>query len=546
MAGKPPYIALLPLLPFSPPRLRAELRPWNSNPGAFPSVNRQARAPPLELQTLRWTVFSPSFWRRTLQSGKEFSAFDLAIGRAIPSPIHFDVGQRLKEQLLEQDITGLVDEPQYDTEDATKDGTPFWRAETPPTDAVPAPSDVDPPAPSGSSAPSTPSSPNPPLTASQRNKLKFKARRAKTREKARDLSENPLLKSVHRKRIDGAKASALNLDLDATTLPHTKRGWMGPRPSGDEMAEDEDEGFEASEPPPLHHLDTGLGGAWLGKLTIPILDSHRRIIALLGGTPRDEARWKATTDRAAALLDQRLDRIRLSDERLHHRRAQDSFPAIGRGLSHGGGQIEPRELCNNVSNTQLTDELLADPSFQRLAGFANFLFAMWAPMLFAFYQAQMALLAAWNRALRWNFIGSVFAACTFNFGPRVICASHLDFANLSWGWCALTALGDFDPDLGGHLILWDLRLVIRFPPGSTILLPSAIVRHSNVPIQAHERRSSFAQYTAAGLFRWVRNGFRTDEDFERSASKEEQAKREAEHERRWEEGMKMFSVIDDL
>jgi hypothetical protein len=167
-------------------------------------------------------------------------------------------------------------------------------------------------------------------------------------------------------------------------------------------------------------------------------------------------------------------------------------------------------------------------------------------MLFAFYQAQMALLAAWNRALRWNFVGSVFAACTFNFGPRVICASHLDFANLSWGWCALTALGDFDPDLGGHLILWDLRLVIRFPPGSTILLPSAIVRHSNVPIQAHERRSSFAQYTAAGLFRWVRNGFRTDEDFERSASKEEQAKREAEHERRWEEGMKMFSVIDDL
>ncbi|KAJ7800267.1 hypothetical protein B0H14DRAFT_3092679 [Mycena olivaceomarginata] len=113
---------------------------------------------------------------------------------------------------------------------------------------------------------------------------------------------------------------------------------------------------------------------------------------------------------------------------------------------------------------------------------------------------------------------SVFAACTFNFGPRAICAPHLDFANLSWGWCAITALGDFDPDLGGHLILWDLRLVIRFPPGSTILLPSAIIRHSN--------------YTAAGLFRWVRNGFKTDEDFELSASKEEQARRDAEHGRR--------------
>ncbi|KAJ7309175.1 hypothetical protein DFH08DRAFT_918364 [Mycena albidolilacea] len=341
---------------------------------------------------------------------------------------------------------------------------------------------------------------------------------------------------------------------------------MGPRPSAGENVEDQGESAEDHEPQPPHHLNTGLGGisytqaevdalsgtvgfmyiAWLGKLTIPILDSHRRVIALLGGTPRDQAGWKAATDGAAALLEERVARIRLSDERLHHRRAQDSFPAIARGLLHGGGQIEPGELCNNVSNTQLTDELLADPCFQRLAGFANLLFATWAPILFAFYQAQMALLAGWNLALRWNFVGSVFAACTFNFGPRAICAPHLDFANLSWGWCAITALGDFDPDLGGHLILWDLRLVIRFPPGSTILLPSAIIRHSNVPIQAHERRSSFVQYTAAGLFRWVRNGFMTDEDFDLSASKEEQAKRGAEHGRRWEEGMKMFSVIDDL
>jgi hypothetical protein len=38
----------------------------------------------------------------------------------------------------------------------------------------------------------------------------------------------------------------------------------------------------------------------------------------------------------------------------------------------------------------------------------------------------------------------------------------------------------------------------------------------------------------------------TDEDFDLSASKEEQAKRDAEHGRRWEEGMEMFSVIDDL
>ncbi|KAJ6600992.1 hypothetical protein DFH09DRAFT_901023 [Mycena vulgaris] len=264
------------------------------------------------------------------------------------------------------------------------------------------------------------------------------------------------------------------------------------------------------------------------RLTIPLLDSHRRIIALLGGTPRDGVGWKAATNGAATLLQERLSRIHLSDEQLHHRHAQESFPAIARGVSYGGGWTEPGEMCNNISNTQLTDELLAHRYFQRITTFTTILFATWAPLLFAFYQVQMALLRKWKLSLRWNFAGSIFAACTFNFGPCTITAPHLDFANLSWGWCTITTLGNFDPDRGGHLILWDLRLVIRFPPGSTILLPSALVRHSNVPIQAHEHRCSFMQYTAGGLFRWVRNSFKTDKAWESSASMEDQATRKEE------------------
>jgi hypothetical protein len=157
----------------------------------------------------------------------------------------------------------------------------------------------------------------------------------------------------------------------------------------------------------------------------------------------------------------------------------------------------------------------------------------------------MALLAAW-KPMRRIFPRSVFAACTFNFGPRAICAPHLDFANLGWGWCAITALGDFDPDVGGHLILWDLRLVVRFPPGATILLPSAAIRHSNTPIRNHEHRCSFVQYTAGGLFRWVRNGFKTDESWKRSASPAEKKKREEDNQRQWDEGIKMYSVLDEM
>lgn len=163
-----------------------------------------------------------------------------------------------------------------------------------------------------------------------------------------------------------------------------------------------------------------------------------------------------------------------------------------------------------------------------------------------YFQSQMEMLAHSQPSLIWNFVGSVFAACTFNFGPQALTVPHIDFANLSWGWCAITSLGRFNPDRGGHLILWDLKLVIRFPPGSTILIPSALIRHSNVPIAADEFRASFTQYTAGGLFRWIRNGFQSDDDFDRKASPEEKAARAAEAETRWKDGVAMYSTLDSL
>jgi hypothetical protein len=153
----------------------------------------------------------------------------------------------------------------------------------------------------------------------------------------------------------------------------------------------------------------------------------------------------------------------------------------------------------------------------------------------------------WNRYLKRNFSAntSVFAAATFNFGPQTVTFPHLDFANLAWGWCSITSLGDFDPDKGGHLILWDLKLIIRFPPGSTIFIPSALIRHSNTSIQAHEKRFSFTQYTAAGIFRFVDNGFKSQEEVDAmEMSVEEKAAQLEARKARWVEGLKMYRKYD--
>ena len=107
----------------------------------------------------------------------------------------------------------------------------------------------------------------------------------------------------------------------------------------------------------------------------------------------------------------------------------------------------------------------------------------------------------------------------------------------------MTALGSFDPKKGGHLILWDCHLVIEFPPGSTILLPSAILAHSNVSIASEERRYSFTQYTAGALFRWVERGFQKSVDFHASLSDDELAAQKEKDGGHWEYGLSMFPYL---
>ncbi|KAF8202090.1 hypothetical protein K438DRAFT_2103659, partial [Mycena galopus ATCC 62051] len=166
-----------------------------------------------------------------------------------------------------------------------------------------------------------------------------------------------------------------------------------------------------------------------------------------------------------------------------------------------------------------------------------------APILHNYYATTMNNLHRWNPQLRRLFEPdlSVFAAATFNFGPQTVTWPHLDFTNLAWGWCAITALGDFDPDKGGHLILWDLKLIIQFPPGCTILIPSAVLCHSNTSIQAHEKRFSFTQYTVAGIFRFVNNGFRSEVEVNSGGLTEAQKAACLEtRKRRWVEGLDMY------
>jgi hypothetical protein len=206
---------------------------------------------------------------------------------------------------------------------------------------------------------------------------------------------------------------------------------------------------------------------------------------------------------------------------------------------------KPGNLRNAENNAKILKELRETPSISRLAGFASNVFANWAPKLFKYYSDNLEALCDHHPELERNFSNSVWTTATFNFGPRTTCYPHKDAANLAYGFCAITALGQYNPKMGGHLVLWDVGLAIEFSPGSTILIPSALLRHSNTSLPEGHQRMSFTQYTPGGLFRWVDYRFRTEEQF---SAQDPRGMREFKQnsENRWKDGLGLFSTLKDF
>ncbi|KAI0056202.1 hypothetical protein BV25DRAFT_1814465, partial [Artomyces pyxidatus] len=234
-------------------------------------------------------------------------------------------------------------------------------------------------------------------------------------------------------------------------------------------------------------------------------DKHDRILAIFAGHA-PSADWEdCHTSALQAFNNFASQPNALSDDMFR----RGNFATLSAGVSYGGGQTVPCVL----GSTKDAEVLLNHPSIKRLSGFANGVFANYAPKLYAYYADILGKLFAKLPALKLPFCNSIFTAVSFNFGPSAISYCHLDGGNLPFGLCAITPLGTFDATKGGHLYLWELGLVVEFPAGSLALVTSGGVHHGNTPIQPGERRVSLVQYCAGGLFRYVAYGFCTAAKF---------------------------------
>ncbi|KAJ7025058.1 hypothetical protein C8F04DRAFT_1269665 [Mycena alexandri] len=362
------------------------------------------------------------------------------------------------------------------------------------------------------------------------------------------------LKAVTRLRVrQTAPVLRLNLSIDEYAAPVAASGWQAIRQDEHDVRHYDLDEIRRTRPD-MQVYD------WDGTPT-PIIDADRNILLLLGGFPPKEEAWGTdVADKAAKGMEEAAKEIYTGAKWRRRAGLNEPVPRRGShaakhvGVAMGGGQRYPQNLAHAARNLVIFAGLFGLKSLQRIAGWTSVLFMAFAPQLHEYYRSTYAALCDWDRIqqrakhIRRNFPErtSVFTTATFNFGPVTVTLPHIDFGNLAWGWCAVTALGNFDPDRGGHLVLWDLNLIIRFPPGSTILLPSAILRHSNLQIGPNETRFSFTQFTPAGIFRWVYNDFRTDKDINaaKSTTEAEREQRRQDRASRWQEGIRMYTKWD--
>ncbi|KAL1749878.1 hypothetical protein FB107DRAFT_224815 [Schizophyllum commune] len=476
---------------------------------------------------------------RTTRSGSTFSNY-----YTLNHP-DFDIDDLLEkhyEESSEQDEDELVG---ADVPDGEQDGQPPTSNTSSPLSS--APSSPSPsrkrarePSPPSDHAPSPAADAAPPAAAHKSSKKKNSRKSRQRKAQRRDAEGNwaPPPAALRRKARHLVNATFEQMPLDWKAQPATSTGYTAKREEGEQK---------------LYALGDFIGPKakfkgfrlidWDGKETAGLAAADGRVFGVLAGHP-DDPKWKDVHEALADEIAKQGERVKFPKESSDHRRGQ--FGAEAYGTSHGGGQTAPGILKHKQRMTSVLCYLVGLSAMIRIAHFASSVFFNWAPALWLFYAEHMRTLFENDPDLHQNFARSVWACITINFGPRTVCFKHRDFGNLSFGMCAITALGRFDPNRGGHLVLWECGLVIRFPPGSTILIPSAIINHSNTTIGRHETRYSVTQYTAGAIFRWVQHGCRLDAEYYTSLSKEGLKKARQANSQRWKEGVKLWSKVDDL
>ncbi|KIK66717.1 hypothetical protein GYMLUDRAFT_238953 [Collybiopsis luxurians FD-317 M1] len=206
----------------------------------------------------------------------------------------------------------------------------------------------------------------------------------------------------------------------------------------------------------------------------------------------------------------------------------------------GQGQMEPMNFAQMKHNAGVWEEILGDPFVKRMARLCDYGIESYFSQIHTLLTNLNHQLAnVHNPHLKQNFPDVCFAACHLNL-DFAVSELHNDLLNVFFTMCVVWCCGPFNHKMGGHLILWELGIVIKFPSGCGFIFPSAAISHTNIPIGSDECRHSIAFFTAAGNLHFYHNGFMTDKEFKARASEKQRQAWDMYHKDLWRIGMDML------
>ncbi|KAJ7702599.1 hypothetical protein B0H16DRAFT_1748215 [Mycena metata] len=214
---------------------------------------------------------------------------------------------------------------------------------------------------------------------------------------------------------------------------------------------------------------------WGGAMPRAVVD-EKRVVVVLGGRARN-GDWKnQIIDPATEVCDVAKESMHQSPEDIAAGKPKILSGGVGDDFNSWVPTAERRPYAS-ILNALIFFQMFTGLAMLHLVGYGNRLLQMFVPDAFNLLSIEKNAFLQHDSSALYPCSSSVFSTATVEFGP------HLQSTNRrhqAASWSILVALGKYVPRLGGHIILWDLGLVIAFPPGSCILIPTGLIRYSFV------------------------------------------------------------------
>ncbi|KAJ7048217.1 hypothetical protein C8F01DRAFT_1193810 [Mycena amicta] len=247
-------------------------------------------------------------------------------------------------------------------------------------------------------------------------------------------------------------------------------------------------------------------------LPTPIVDAEGIVMAVAARSPSD--RWVQSAKSLSSKLIKAEERDAFANGPLEFG-VHWNYPD---GVSATYPAPTTRRLGKNAGG-----DMSGHPALKNAAAFGNELARKFFPGPHDLLSVRVDQLI--QRARIPPFPGSVLPTCEIRLLGRDAAEPHTDWQVRHCDMMVGTVYGEWNSKTGGHLILPDDGKYLPLEVGDMFVIPSGSKPYAFIPVGDGEYQFLFCQYFHSSVYRWLKKGGKSDEQFERHLQRDLQRDR---------------------